>query len=326
MNTPLITVIVPVYKVEAYLDRCVKSVQNQTYQNLEIILVDDGSPDRCGRMCDDYAAEDPRIRVIHKENGGLSSARNTGLDVMTGEFVGFLDSDDLIAPDMYETLYGLIRAHKAQIACCGIERITDDGHLDYFNPNLEDQLVLDREQAMGELLANYRVTNSACDKLFHKSVFQSLRMTENIIYEDFDVMYRCIYLSERVVYTGKPMYRYYLSPASILRGNMSKKQYDVLTVGQKRLEFYAKNCAGHLPEAKARYIESALDLIYRSRGAEDCTQLRKEAIREVRQMLKDNPKLPFPPNTALKVRCFQMGTGVFTLMQSLYYGLRRKKY
>lgn len=101
---PLISVIVPVYRVEPFLPRCLDSLRNQTYRNLEILLVDDGSPDNCGKICDEYAEKDHRFRVIHKENGGLSSARNAGLDAATGEFIGFVDSDDWIAPQMYETL------------------------------------------------------------------------------------------------------------------------------------------------------------------------------------------------------------------------------
>ncbi|HCI64916.1 MAG TPA: glycosyl transferase, partial [Clostridiales bacterium] len=105
---PLISVIVPVYRVEAFLPRCLDSIRGQTYKNLEIILVDDGSPDNCGKICDEYAEMDSRIRVIHKKNGGLSSARNAGLDVAVGDYIGFVDSDDWIAPEMYETLLGAI--------------------------------------------------------------------------------------------------------------------------------------------------------------------------------------------------------------------------
>ena len=140
MNDPLISVLVPVYKTEAYLTRCVSSICNQTYKNLEIILVDDGSPDRSGEVCDALAREDRRIRVIHKENGGLASARNAGIDAMTGEYAAFVDSDDYILPEMIRTLYDLCIRHQAQIACCGIERVTDRGHVNYFNEKTEDFL------------------------------------------------------------------------------------------------------------------------------------------------------------------------------------------
>ena len=115
MNEPLISVIVPVYKAEPYLEKCVSSIRNQTYGNLEIILVNDGSPDNCGRMCDAFAQEDPRIRVFHKENGGQSSARNLGLDHMQGEYVAFVDSDDWIESDTLETAHKIIQKTSCQI-------------------------------------------------------------------------------------------------------------------------------------------------------------------------------------------------------------------
>ena len=114
--TPTISIIVPVYKVEAYLDRCVQSILNQTFSDFELILVDDGSPDRCGQMCDAYAQGDRRVRVIHKKNGGLSDARNAGIDAARGEYLGFVDSDDEIAPDMYESLLQNLVHEKADMS------------------------------------------------------------------------------------------------------------------------------------------------------------------------------------------------------------------
>ena len=118
-GNPLISVIVPVYKVEEYLARCVDSILGQTYRNLEILLVDDGSPDRCGVMCDEYASRDSRIRVIHKENGGLSSARNAAIDAARGEYIGFVDSDDWIEPETYEALLDMALAEKVKLVCAG---------------------------------------------------------------------------------------------------------------------------------------------------------------------------------------------------------------
>ena len=127
---PLISIIVPVYKVEPYLRRCVDSILNQTYRNLEVILVDDGSPDNCGSICDAYAKQDSRVKVIHKENGGLSSARNAGLDVMSGAYVGFVDSDDWIEPHMYESLLKLMEKFDAQMALGGVaDEMLYDGTL-----------------------------------------------------------------------------------------------------------------------------------------------------------------------------------------------------
>ena len=122
----LISIIVPVYRVEPYLDRCVQSIVDQTYQNLEIILVDDGSPDNCPAMCDAWAAKDSRVKVIHKENGGLSDARNAGLAAAAGEYIGFVDSDDWISPDMYRLLYENMAEHGSDVSACGVEMVWED--------------------------------------------------------------------------------------------------------------------------------------------------------------------------------------------------------
>ena len=126
----MISVVVPVYKVEIYLDKCIQSVLNQTFRDFELILVDDGSPDRCGEICDQWAEKDHRIRVIHKSNGGLSDARNAGISQAKGEWLSFVDSDDWIAEDMLETLYRLAIDHDAEISCSNFSRVVDDGKME----------------------------------------------------------------------------------------------------------------------------------------------------------------------------------------------------
>ena len=126
-STPLISVIVPVYQVEQYLDRCVSSILEQTYDHLEVILIDDGSPDSCPRLCDEWAEKDPRVRVIHQENGGVSSARNAGLDAATGDYIAFVDSDDAIRPNYFETLYALLTEHQAELSICKMLVVDEEG-------------------------------------------------------------------------------------------------------------------------------------------------------------------------------------------------------
>ena len=322
MNDSLISVIVPVYKTQQYLDRCVSSIRNQTYENLEIILVDDGSPDRSGEMCDALALEDSRIRVVHKENGGLASARNAGIDAMTGEYAAFVDSDDDIAPEMIRSLYDLCVQHQAQVACCGIERINDQGHVNYFNEKTGDFLLLDREGAMAELLENYRVTNSVCDKLIHKSVFDGLRLTEGYIYEDFDVMYRCLHRADRVVYTGAPYYRYYLSQGSILRSTFNAKQFDLVRAARKRLAFFEQEYPQMLDTVRVKFLEMGLEILYQSRNTPSCSQLRQELEADLRKMLKEYPNLPMGKNMKLKVLFFKMGTAAFVLFFDAYHRIK----
>ena len=322
MNDSLISVIVPVYKTQQYLDRCVSSIRNQTYENLEIILVDDGSPDRSGEMCDALALEDSRIRVVHKENGGLASARNAGIDAMTGEYAAFVDSDDDIAPEMIRSLYDLCVQHQAQVACCGIERINDQGHVNYFNEKTGDFLLLDREGAMAELLENYRVTNSVCDKLIHKSVFDGLRLTEGYIYEDFDVMYRCLHRADRVVYTGAPYYRYYLSQGSILRSTFNAKQFDLVRAARKRLAFFEQEYPQMLDTVRVKFLEMGLEILYQSRNTPSCSQLRQELEADLRKMLKEYPNLPMGKSMKIKVLFFKMGTAAFVLFFDAYHRIK----
>ena len=322
MNDSLISVIVPVYKTQQYLDRCVSSIRNQTYENLEIILVDDGSPDRSGEMCDALALEDSRIRVVHKENGGLASARNAGIDAMTGEYAAFVDSDDDIAPEMIRSLYDLCVQHQAQVACCGIERVNDQGHVNYFNENVTDFLLLTREGAMAELLENYRVTNSVCDKLIHKSVFDGLRLTEGYIYEDFDVMYRCLHRADRVVYTGAPYYRYYLSQGSILRSTFNAKQFDLVRAARKRLAFFEQEYPQMLDTVRVKFLEMGLEILYQSRNTPSCSQLRQELEADLRKMLKEYPNLPMGKSMKIKVLFFKMGTAAFVLFFDAYHRIK----
>ena len=322
MNDPLISVIVPVYKTQQYLDRCVSSIRNQTYKNLEIILVDDGSPDRSGEICDSFALEDSRIRVVHKENGGLSSARNAGLDVMTGEYVVCVDSDDDIALDMIETLYGLCVTHGAQIACGGVEKVNDQGHVGYFNENLTDFLLLTREEALRELLENQRILNSLWDKLYHKSIFDGIRMTKGILYEDCDIMYLCMQKAERVVYTGKPLYHYYLSQGSILRATFNARRFDLIRVLRKRMAFYQQEYPQLMDIVRAKYVDLGLEILYQSRNAKDCLDLRKELADEIRRMLREYPNLPMTRNNRIKVVFFRMGMPIFVAFISVFHRLR----
>ena len=282
MNKPLISVIVPVYKVEKYLERCVKSMCAQTYQNLEIVLVDDGSPDQCGEMCDMFAKQDSRIRVVHKENGGLSDARNAGLDVMTGDYVGFVDSDDWIEPDMYQVLYERLIKEKAEISCCGMKRCTDLGVHSYLNPNLEESFTLDQVDAIKELTRNSKITNSVCDKLYKKEIFSEIRMVKGILYEDFEVQPRCISKAQYVTYISRPMYCYYLSPDSILRGAYSIRQYDCITIARKNLAFYKENFPTCVPDMQANYVKVCMSVIYKSTGFSEWQVYREELVREMR--------------------------------------------
>jgi len=195
MNTPLITVIVPVYNIKEYLPRCVASLTAQTYKNLEILLVDDGSTDGTGALCDELTMLDSRIRVFHKENGGSSSARNLALAEAKGEYLGFVDSDDYVDDTMYERLYQGIVTYGVKVAQIGRDEIHQDGHKlpNICEPPAEDTLIPHRE-FLKELLM-HRGDCSFCTKLFHRSILEGEQFPVGVLNEDFHLL---VSLLERI--------------------------------------------------------------------------------------------------------------------------------
>ena len=333
-NNPLISVIVPVYKVEQYLERCVKSIINQTYKNLEIILVDDGSPDRCGEMCDEFAKKDRRIRVFHKENGGQSSARNLGLDNMTGDYVGFVDSDDWIDPKMYEHLHQLIIKNNAQIAACGTCLEHLNGKVSYFNlnyPNEKGIRVYTMLEALEESFNNQRITYSPCDKLYDKKIFKFLRMTEGRIYEDMEIIPKCIEQADVIVYDSEPLYHYNLTQESTIRGVFNLKRFAEADVALERAEDYAKRYPKLYGLAKVSYINICLGLIYFSKGCKDCNERRNQLIKEIREIQVSKYSNVLTRNIKVKLCIFKISPKLYQILMNIYkmfseifYLLRRK--
>lgn len=286
MTQPLITVIVPVYKVEQYLNRCVDSIINQTYKNLEIILVDDGSPDRCGEICEEFAKADSRIRVIHKENGGLSSARNAGLDIMTGEYVGFVDSDDWIEPTMYEVLYNNILKSNAEISACGIQCDHSDGTYHFFNsnyPKQQQEETFIKTTAIRELIIAEKITNSACDKLFSKEIFANLRFRCGIVNEDFELMPQCIEKAEKVIFTPAPFYHYVMTEQSIMRGAFKESRFTEAEISRNHMQYYKEKYPELYNYAVAKHVEICLVLIHASSQCGNFEEKRKQIITEVKK-------------------------------------------
>ena len=311
MVTPLLSVIVPVYNVERYLERCVKSICRQTYSNLEIILVDDGSPDRCGEMCDEFAKEDSRIRVIHKANGGQASARNCGLDTATGALIGFVDADDYIDPEMYQHMYGLMCQYQAGIVCCGIERVDDKGRMSLFNPEQDDLLVLTASQALRELTANYRITSSPCDKLYTREIFSQNRMVEGMIYEDYEIMHRCLHSAGIVVYSGRPLYSYYQSQASTIRRPFHAGRFDEMIAEKRRLAFYIEHCPENVDVEAAKYMLTGVTLLHQSRKAKDCKNQRKDLRKDLIRFRQKYADVGISQDLQLRLNLVRVGLWLY---------------
>lgn len=245
-----VSVIVPIYKVEPYLRRAIDSIIKQSYSNLEIILVDDGSPDKCGEICDEYGLLDDRIKVIHKENGGLSDARNAGLDIATGEYIAFVDSDDYIAGDYVETLLAALNEHDADVAMCSYAvtssleydgSIFEEGHDDDKKRDGAIE-VCSREELLKNLYdanhcdATYFIV--AWNKLYKASLWEGIRFPKGKIHEDEATTYKIYDKAAKGVYLHRPLYGYFSAPESITRGGFQVKRLDWMDALDGRIAFF----------------------------------------------------------------------------------------
>lgn len=226
MNNPLISVIVPCYNVEQYLPKCVDSIVNQTYTNLEIFLVDDGSPDRCGDMCDEYAQQDKRIKVIHKENGGLSDARNVAIDVATGEYIVFVDSDDYCALDYVETLYKLVAENDAQMGVTW-HKCFDEGTVPTADTHEGKILKLfTAEEALRSMFYQKDFDTAAWAKIYHRSLFDGIRYPKGWLFEDLPTTYRLMQRCRKVAFTNYMSYYYLIRKSSIEGAPFNPAKYE----------------------------------------------------------------------------------------------------
>ncbi len=208
------------------MKRCLDSVVGQTYQNIEVILVDDGSPDDCGAICDEYAKSDARIRVIHKENGGLSSARNAGLDVACGDFVTFVDSDDCVAPDMVAYLYRLLRIYEADISVC--LHFIVRGNRRWPSYHLAKEEAISPKECVRRLLYNDGIDTSAWGKLYKKEIFGKIRYPEGKLFEDAGTTYRTFLVAQKIAVGTEAKYDYMLREDSIVTGHFGRRKLDML--------------------------------------------------------------------------------------------------
>lgn len=286
----LISVIVPVYKVESYLDRCVASIVNQTYSNLEIILVDDGSPDNCGVMCDAWAAKDPRIKVIHKENGGLSDARNAGMAIATGKYIAFVDSDDYLAPEMSRQLFEHMVADKSDIATCGVEMVFEDGSPSRMLTK-SGCCALNTAEAMASVIAEDWLKQPVWCKLYKTELIRDILFPVGKYHEDVFWTYRAVAVAQKVSILDTPCYFYTQRSGSIMGSGYSLKRLDAIEAKQHRLEFIKEN----FPVLKEK---AQVDLLFSClyQGQQALLHLEEPERRQVVEMLKDIAK-ELPPVT-----------------------------
>ncbi|MGM9549262.1 MAG: glycosyltransferase family 2 protein [Faecousia sp.] len=288
----LISVIVPVYNVEAYLPRCVESILAQTYGKLEIILVDDGTKDNSGAICDAYARQDDRIRVIHKPNGGLSSARNAGIDAAAGEYLSFVDSDDWIEPDMYEQMMALMGQYGVRLVCAGrwdVSSETGEKVQGLCPPSDE---VISGEELVRRIFHWDNVDSAAWDKLYHRSLFATVRYPLGVICEDVPTTYRIALDAGQAAMLSRPVYNYYHRPGSITAAAVSEKTFHFSAHTAEIYPYIREN----YPEIEdaARYLRVrslAYNLLTLDLAGEDARRTFAKEYRQSRKELRGH--IPF---------------------------------
>lgn len=237
---PLISVIVPIYNVEKYLARCVDSIVNQTYKNLEIILVDDGSSDRCPQMCDNYAQKDSRIKVVHKKNGGLSDARNAGMAVARGEYISFIDSDDYVSDDFFECLLDVMNKENSDIAECSVVKFYEDNRFDEFSDDLSVK-TYDTQDAMSALIAENPFHQHVWNKLYKTELIKDIPYAVGKLNEDEFWTYQVFGRASKVAKLNKTMYYYFQRNSSIMGIGYNIRRLDALEGKANRQKYIENN-------------------------------------------------------------------------------------
>lgn len=284
----LITIVVPVYNVERYLDKCVESIVSQTYKNLEIILVDDGSTDGSGKKCDEWAEKDSRIKVIHKENGGLSDARNKGIDIATGKWIGFIDSDDYIDVTMFEKLYKACIENDCKVSSCGFLREFDDKSRNE-RWTTKDDMLLDRDGMM-EYLYKAAVGWGAWNKLYDISLFDDVRYPYGKTREDEYTTYKIFCKIDKLYYISECLYFYYQRDDSITGVSFSIKNLDSLEALEQAMEYHKKNGnKKYYDRALQEYIRDTCEFALKN----NCEGAEKKKIdqilkKDAKDVLKNN--------------------------------------
>lgn len=274
-NAPFLSVIVPVYNVEKYVSECVASLTEQTFHDFEIILVNDGSTDNCPALCEQLAREHENVRVIHRENGGLSAARDTGIDHARGEWLTFADSDDAVAPEMLERLVSLVKEHNVKIASVTADSMGQNGVHVYTSD--EALLHLLREDST--------FTTSAWGKLFHHSLFADIQFPEGLIYEDYYTVPRLIDKAGKIAHSDEALYHYRTDNSeSITHAQFSPKRLAYFTVADEVDKFLSEKYSSLLKHAKNRRTRYAVSFF---RQAAQCAERDKESerflVRQVRR-------------------------------------------
>lgn len=292
MNEPIISIIVPVYNVENYLKRCIESILNQTFTDFELILVNDGSTDGSGIICKEFSSVDDRIKVINKNNGGLSSARNSGIEIARGKYISFIDSDDYINNNMFEILYREIIFSNSDISICNYCKVSDYNRPVDNNLQYKSQIFEGKENILNQLCDEKRMQFTvAWNKLYDKSLFNSIRFKEGKLHEDEFIAHEILDKANKVIYIESDLYYYYQREDSIMK-KFNIDRLDFLDAIKERIEYFKKNNYMPLKEKTEKlYLEMFFcyyNIIKNEKSSKVLYELRKKIIKHKILLFKNN--------------------------------------
>lgn len=323
MNEPLISVIVPVYNVEHYIKRCVDSILAQTYTNLEIILVDDGSTDDSGKICDEYAKMDIRVKIVHQKNGGLSDARNTGIRQANGICYTFIDSDDYVAVDYIACLCRLLWENQAQIAICGYRKVLEDFEIKKnFDSEISTENLYYSEEALFRLLYQRKMITSVCGRLFRAELFEQIHFPKAKLHEDVAVTYRLFDAAEKIACTSAEKYYYFQRRDSIVNQKFRKQRMDYLEFTKECIQYVNRNHPQLTRAAISRHFSACFDLL--SCIGNDKKIFAEEYLQIVQEIRKYRKRVLLDSNARFKNRLAAAGSYIsITAIQRLSRLLKR---
>lgn len=314
----LVTIVVPVYKVEKYIDRCIKSILNQTYKNLEIILVDDGSPDNCGKICENYAQKDKRIKVVHKENGGLSDARNAGISISNGKYISFIDSDDYIDPEYIELLYKTIKKDKSDMAISSHKVIYENGTV--LEKATKEESILKPKEVLKRILYDDGIDLSAWAKLYKIELFKEIRYPKGRLFEDAATTYKLVDKCEKISIISRSTYNYIIRGNSITNVNFSEKKMDLI-ISTEEMCNYVKKKYPDLEEATNRrlmyaYLSTLTQLVKSNEKNENAEKKLYGYIKQNSKMILRDKNVPKRDKIAIISTKF--GLGFYKIIWKVY--------
>ena len=321
---PLISIVVPVYGVENYLTDCIDSIISQSYKNIEIILVDDGSKDSCPKICDEYAKKDKRIKVIHKKNGGLSDARNAGIEAATGKLITFIDSDDNVDADYIKQLYETMREYGADISVCGRTAFYGDKQVSYSS---DKKMNLNQKEALTKILYHEDIDSTSWAKLYKKELFDNIKFPKGENYEDTSTTYKLFLQSKNIACNLKSQYNYMIRSNSIMTHSFSEKDMLLLTswdnMASTILEYYPDLSAAAIrgrTYARLCALRRVVNLEKRNKKLEK--EFKKFILNNRHTMLKDKR---CPKRDKIAILTLLFGVFIFKSSWAFYCKLTGRK-